>query len=178
MSRSLTQQQWKAVRRLRAAGCVLELEHVRTALLDVGFIATATANLFPLERGTGLVLPLAIRVLAPIRFQSFVLRATWLSLGGRWSTVDPKTHTYRFKAPGRMLDIVADQAFNHLPGFGHPFRGGCARHYLLAELDDELDGIDIERAATLTITDSKGTAYAYDVGPLRFGTMPSQLPGL
>jgi hypothetical protein len=179
MAHKLTPQRWMTVQRLRASGCVFELvDHVRSAALEVQLIPTAAANLFPLDHGTGLLLPLAIRVLAPIRFQSFALRASWPSLGGRWSTVDPETHAYRFKASGRVLDIMADQAFNYLPGFGHTFQGGCARHYLLAELEDELGGNDIERTATLTITDSKGTAYAYDLGPLTSGTLPPQLPGL
>ena len=106
---------------------VLELDHVRTAALDVRFIPTAWPNLFALERGTGLLLPLAIHFSTTMRIRSFALRAPWLTQGGRWSTIDPAAKTYRLKSPGRVLDIGADLALNFFAGFDYPLRPGNTR---------------------------------------------------
>ena len=46
----------------------------------------------------------------------------------------------------------------------------------MVELDDRLDAGTYARQAILTITDSKGMAYPFSIGPLALGEMPEAAP--
>jgi hypothetical protein len=175
MTTRLTPEQHMAIRRLRAAGFVFDVDDISTSVLEVVFNRTATAHLFPLHRGTGLLLELEMRFTSPFQFRGFGLRAPWLRGGGTWSEFEPEEEGYCFRAPGRILRIRSGLVLNHRVG---PFwkAQGRYRGYLVAELNDALDGSTVYDGATLSITDSNGVVYPFDVGQLRFGQLPVEAP--
>ncbi len=77
----LDTKQWRMFRRLEAAGCPLDLEHlplpwypleVRTVPSDL------PTNIFPMVGSTGIALPLAILVRQPFVIRNFTLAVDWI----------------------------------------------------------------------------------------------------
>jgi len=166
---------WKhrsAIQRLRAAGFVVEGDDISTALLEVVINRSAPVHLFPLHRGTGLLLEVEMFFTPPLQLRSFAMHAPWLRGGGRWSRCDCDAEAYRLEAPGRVLRLTRDQVLNHRVGplwrFSRPTLSG----YLLAELNEVLDLSKVYPDATLAITDSRGIEHVFPTGPLRPGVLP------
>jgi hypothetical protein len=166
---------WKhrsAIRRLRAAGFVVEGDDISTPLLDVVINGSAPVHLFPLHHGTGLLLEVEMFFTPPLELRTFALRAPWLRGGGRWSRYDFDAEAYRLEAPGRVLCLAPHEVLNHRVGPLGRFSCTTLRGYLLAELKEVLDFSKAYPDATLRITDSRGLEHVFPTGPLRPGVLP------
>ena len=176
-SESLSLARWQAVRRLRAAGFVVEgVDHIQAVGLEVSLLHEGGPHLRPLPGGTAVLLYVSIVTTAPVQVRAFGLSASWLQLGGAWLTCSRRTYDYRFvEDAAHVHPFSSRQVLNHwatpdrqLP-LGEPLEG-----YLLGTVKDQIrDQSGLE--AALSITTDDGSKLSFPIGPISAGDWPAAL---
>lgn len=166
MDKARHPKQRQIFRRLDAAGCPIDWEHLRTAYpLQVETIGSnLPTNVFPIPDATGIVLPVEIVLSAPLLIGGHELRADWLPQSLSWlNACDQHSDSYCFHECDLQIDYI--WVFNWFllkPGLLK--RGSVTRGFLIGKFPGTLPstaGAKLE--ATLLIHDLSGDEYPFPV---------------
>ena len=161
-------EQLQVVRRLRSAGCPVDLEHLpqpRCPLRDFRKTSISGTNIFPIVGGYGIAFGIKALACASLTVCQFDLRANWFKQPISWiGPCDEHPNRYCFPRPsGSHADLVPSG--NVLPRKTWLLgRGDYLDGLLLGALHESLPAtLEKTLAATLSIADLAGNEYHFPV---------------
>lgn len=159
-------QQWQLLHRLQLAGCPLDLARVPPPDHPVRLISRTNVrtNVFRLELGVGIVIPVRIVATSPIIIAGYRLQADWLSTPLSW--VEPCTeHLGKYCLPAaedRHLSL--SKVLNRRTLYSGRLKSGDFLEGLLVGVCQQpLRSQKPQLSATLYLEDISGREYPYGV---------------
>ena len=171
IKRALHPEQWQILRRLGAAGCPVDHEHLPQASYPLRVFTEDSiwgTNIFPLPRGTGIAFRLNIIVTVSFTICQIRLRADWLKGGISWlgSCRDHFRH-YCFHecSYGPDIRFCSDEVLNSRMGRWEALKRGMGLHgFLVGTFPDILPSTaEAKLEATVVIEDLFGEEYPFPV---------------
>jgi hypothetical protein len=170
MTRTLLHpEQWETLRRLEAAGCPLDLEHLPRATYPLRVFTGVSpwgTDIFPLANGTGIAFRICMIATASVTICKLQLQADWLKDDPSWS-VPCRDHwqNYCFHdcSYGSHIQIYSGRVLNHrILRWESLKRGGSMRGFLVGTVPGTLSGaVEGKLRATIVIQDIFGEQYPF-----------------
>ncbi len=165
MTRTLLHpEQWETLRRLEAAGCPLDLEHLPQGTYPLRVFTEVSpwgTDIFPLANGTGIAFRLCMIATASVTICKLRLQAAWLKAEPSWS-VRCRNHCDKYCfhdcSYGPNIQFHFDQVLNyHLLRWESLKRGAWWRGFLVGTVPGKLSGAAAAKLrATIVIEDLLG----------------------
>lgn len=166
-------EQREIFRRLRSAGCPIDLESLQQPSYPLSvsvLVSGLPTEIFPLPAATGIVLPLRIVASVRLTITRIILHADWLKQPVSWlKRCDRHPNSYEayycfHECPYGPLRLLSSTVLNWLCDFAI-LKPGVVKHgVLMGTFADVLSSTAPEKLeATLTFWDSRGDAHPFHV---------------